>query len=90
MTDRPLVISAPEPRTLELTGDAIHKASHAYGVNGVITEVEMPLAPAYDWVDVIAAFDDWEATNRFAETMGHAILSTTCRMTWCSRAAFMW
>lgn len=59
------------PRVIELTGDAIHKASHAYGVNGVITEVEMPLAPAYDWVDVIVAFDDWEAANRFAETMGH-------------------
>ena len=35
-----------EPRALELRGDAIQKVNHAYGTNGVITEVEMPLAPA--------------------------------------------
>ena len=34
-----------EPRALELTGADLHKAVHAYGTNGVITEVEMPLAP---------------------------------------------
>ena len=45
------------PRVLELTGDDLHKVSHAYGTNGIITEVEMPLAPAYDWVDVIVGFD---------------------------------
>ena len=32
-----------EPRALELTGEDLHKAVHAYGTNGVITEVEMPL-----------------------------------------------
>jgi FAD/FMN-containing dehydrogenase len=38
-----------EPRTLELTGQDLHKAVHAYGTNGVITEVEMPLTARYDW-----------------------------------------
>jgi FAD/FMN-containing dehydrogenase len=37
----------------------LHKVIHAYGTNGIITEVEMPLAPAYDWVDVIVGFDDF-------------------------------
>jgi FAD/FMN-containing dehydrogenase len=60
-----------EPRTLTLTGDAIHQASHAYGVNGVITEVEMALAPAYDWVDVILGFDGWGAANGCALTLAH-------------------
>ncbi len=46
---------------LEFTGDDVHKVSHAYGVNGIITEVEMPLAPAHDWVDVIIGFDDFTA-----------------------------
>ena len=32
-----------EPRALELTGEDLHKAVHAYGTNGVITEVEAPL-----------------------------------------------
>ena len=31
------------PRLLELTGDDLHKVAHAYGTNGIITEVEMPL-----------------------------------------------
>ena len=47
-----------EPRAIELRGDAIQKVNHAYGTNGVITEVEMPLAPAYPWVDLIVGFDD--------------------------------
>jgi FAD/FMN-containing dehydrogenase len=59
-----------EPRCLEFTGDDIHKVSHAYGVNGIITEVEMPLAPAYDWVDVIVGFDDFNAAAAFANALG--------------------
>ena len=35
------------------------KVMHAYGTNGIITEVEMPLDAAYDWVDVIVGFDDY-------------------------------
>ena len=31
------------PRILELTGEDLHKVAHAYGTNGIITEVEMPL-----------------------------------------------
>ena len=31
------------PRVLDLTGDDLHKVSHAYGTNGIIVEVEMPL-----------------------------------------------
>ena len=46
-----------EPRALELTGEDLHKAVHAYGTNGVITEVEMPLAPQYDWIELILGFD---------------------------------
>jgi hypothetical protein len=46
-----------EPRVLELTGEDLHKVTHAYGTNGIITEVEMPLTAAYDWVDVIVGFD---------------------------------
>ena len=65
-----LVTMEAEPRVLTLTGDDIHKASHAYGVNGVITAVEMPLAPAYEWVDVIVGFPDWRAANRHARTLG--------------------
>src|SRR5277367_965310 len=49
------------PRTLELTGEDLHKAVHAYGTNGVIVEVEAPLAPRYDWADIIVGFDGFDA-----------------------------
>lgn len=48
-----------EPQLIDLTGDDINPVHHSYGVNGVITEVEMPLAPAQDWIALLVSFDDW-------------------------------
>jgi FAD/FMN-containing dehydrogenase len=56
-----------EPRVLELRGTEISKANHAYGTNGIITELEMGLAPAHDWVDVVVAFPSLMAASRFAD-----------------------
>jgi FAD/FMN-containing dehydrogenase len=61
-----------EPRVLDLTGSDLHKVTHAYGTNGIITEVEMPLTAAYDWVDVIVAFDDFMEAARFGNELGRA------------------
>jgi len=58
------------PRTLRLTGADLHKAVHAYGTNGIITEVEMPLTAAYDWVDVIVGFESFEAAAAYALALG--------------------
>lgn len=58
------------PRILELTGADLHKVSHAYGTNGIITEVEMPLGPAYAWVDVILGFDSFRAAAECAAAIG--------------------
>ena len=60
------------PTVMDLTGDAIAKASHAYGTTGIIIEAEMPLAPAYEWVDVFASFGELEAAVRFAEKLAAA------------------
>jgi len=49
-----------QPRLLDLTGDDIQGIHHAYGTTGVITEVEMPLEPAEDWVELIIAYEDWD------------------------------
>jgi FAD/FMN-containing dehydrogenase len=57
------------PRVLELAGDAIQQVNHAYGTNGVITEVEMPLAPAYPWVDLMLGFADFGAALGFADAL---------------------
>ncbi|ESY85979.1 FAD-linked oxidase [Mesorhizobium sp. LNHC220B00] len=54
-----VVTMEAEPRVLELTGEDLHKVTHAYGTNGIISEVEMPLTAAYDWIDVIVGFDQF-------------------------------
>ena len=53
-----------------MTGEDLHKAVHAYGTNGVITEVEMPLTARYDWVDVIVGFDSFDAATAYALALG--------------------
>jgi FAD/FMN-containing dehydrogenase len=61
-----VVTVEPEPRALELRGRDVLKVMHAYGVNGIITEVEVPLAPSHPWCERIAAFPSLSAAARFA------------------------
>lgn len=56
-----------EPRVIELRADAAQKVNRAYGTTGIITALEMPLAPAWPWIDVIIAFDDFDV----AVQVGH-------------------
>jgi FAD/FMN-containing dehydrogenase len=56
-----------EPRLIELRGREILKVMHAYGVNGIITEVEVPTAPAHDWAERIVTFDSLTAAARFGQ-----------------------
>lgn len=58
-----------EPRVLDLTGHDLHKVSHAYGTNGIITEVEMPLTAHYGWIDVLVGYDDWERCIQYADNL---------------------
>src|SRR6266508_3442189 len=60
------------PRIIELRGDAAQKISRAYGTTGIISVLEMPLAPALPWVDVIVAFDDFIEAVRFGHTIAMA------------------
>jgi FAD/FMN-containing dehydrogenase len=53
------------PRIIELAGDEIQQVHHAYGTNGVITEVEVALSPAVDWVHCIALFDSYRRVLDF-------------------------
>ncbi|MGA7789492.1 MAG: FAD-binding oxidoreductase [Xanthobacteraceae bacterium] len=64
-----IVTLEDNPRVIELRGDAAQKISRAYGTTGIITVLEMPLAPAQAWIDVIVAFDEFIEAVRF----GHAI-----------------
>ncbi|RUX95533.1 FAD-binding oxidoreductase [Mesorhizobium sp. M7D.F.Ca.US.004.01.2.1] len=64
-----VVTMEAEPKALELTGEDLHKVTHAYGTNGVISEVEMPLTAAYDWVDVIVGFDGFMDAARYGNAL---------------------
>ncbi|MDX8532284.1 FAD-binding oxidoreductase [Mesorhizobium sp. VK25A] len=64
-----VVTMEAEPKALELTGEDLHKVTHAYGTNGIITEVEMPLTAAYDWVDVIVGFDSFMGAARYGNAL---------------------
>jgi FAD/FMN-containing dehydrogenase len=60
-----------QPRVIELRGDHVQKVNHAYGTNGIITELEIPLAPAYAWAECIVAFSDFMAAARFGQDLGN-------------------
>jgi FAD/FMN-containing dehydrogenase len=64
-----VVTMEAEPRILDMTGEALQKVMHAYGTNGIITEVEMPLTAAYDWVDVLVGFDDFMDATVFSDEL---------------------
>jgi FAD/FMN-containing dehydrogenase len=48
-----------DPRVIELRGDNAQKINRAYGTTGIITALEMPLAPTWKWIDVVVTFDDF-------------------------------
>jgi FAD/FMN-containing dehydrogenase len=54
-----IVTMEEEPRIIELRGDAAQKVNRAYGTTGIITALEMPLAPVWTWIDVVVVFDDF-------------------------------
>jgi FAD/FMN-containing dehydrogenase len=66
-----VVTMEEEPRVLEFRGEELARVSHAYGTNGIITELELPLAPFYDWVEMFVAFEDFMAAAIFAEELAN-------------------
>ncbi|MBW4489992.1 MAG: FAD-binding oxidoreductase [Trichocoleus desertorum ATA4-8-CV12] len=64
-----VVTMEDNPRAIELRGDEVQKVNHAYGVNGIITELEIPLGPAYPWAECIVGFPDFMTAARFGQTL---------------------
>ncbi len=58
-----------EPRVIELSGKDILKVLHAYGVNGIISEVAVPLAPWQPWAERVIAFPTLLAAARFGQAL---------------------
>lgn len=65
-----LLTMEAEPRVIELQGADVHKAAHAYGVNGVITRLELPIDPATEWEGVLVGLPDLGAALRFGREVG--------------------
>jgi FAD/FMN-containing dehydrogenase len=60
-----------EPRLIELRGPDCQLVHHTYGATGIITEVEMPLAPAWPWIEAIVAFPEYLQAVQFGVTLAH-------------------
>jgi FAD/FMN-containing dehydrogenase len=58
------------PRVLDLQGADIEKVHHAYGTNGIITELDVRLTEAVDWLHTITLFESYSDLLRFGLTVG--------------------
>jgi FAD/FMN-containing dehydrogenase len=61
-----------KPRIIELRGDDVQKVAHAYGTNGIITELEVPLGTAYGWTEFVISFSDFMTAARFGQALGNS------------------
>jgi FAD/FMN-containing dehydrogenase len=64
-----IITMEDEPRSIELRGDEVQKVIHGYGTTGIITELELPLAPAYPWAEIIVIFDNFSAAAKFGQAL---------------------
>lgn len=65
-----VVTMEDEPRVIELRGDDVQKVNHAYGTNGIITQLEIPLTYSYPWAELIVTFDDFMTCAKFGQALG--------------------
>jgi FAD/FMN-containing dehydrogenase len=58
------------PQQIELIDEHIQKVHHAYGSNGIITEIEIALTARVEWQHTITLFDSYDAVLRFGLEVG--------------------
>ena len=51
-----------EPKEHVFQGEDVLRIHHAWGLNGVITEVTLRTVPTRDWIACMATFDDYQST----------------------------
>jgi FAD/FMN-containing dehydrogenase len=75
-----LITLEETPRVIELRGADIPKFNHSYGVTGIITELELPLANLQIWHDAVVAFDDFLSAARFGKAFaeGPGLVKKQC------------
>ncbi|MDR3513364.1 MAG: FAD-binding oxidoreductase [Caulobacteraceae bacterium] len=67
-----LMTMEEEPRFIELRGADLEKAIHAYGATGIITEVEIALAPHQDWREFVVSFPTLRQALEASWAVAHA------------------
>jgi FAD/FMN-containing dehydrogenase len=62
----------PEPQVVELRGAEAMLLHHRWGTNGIVLELEVALAPALPWAELIATFEHFEAGLDFCIALNGA------------------
>ncbi|MFN3361107.1 MAG: FAD-binding oxidoreductase [Pseudanabaenaceae cyanobacterium] len=66
------VVTMTNPvEVIELAGEATQVINHAYGVNGIITALTLPLAPAYPWQAFGVSFPAFVPAAEFGLALGN-------------------
>jgi FAD/FMN-containing dehydrogenase len=61
-----------EPKLVELRGSEALLLHHMWGTNGLVLEVELALAPAYDWIEQLVVFDDFDTALDFGDVVSRS------------------
>ena len=64
-----VVTMEDEPRVVLHEGAAVHEILHAWGTNGIITRVWLPLSTAREWTQFTAAFPTYAQAFRFTQSI---------------------
>jgi hypothetical protein len=72
---RVITLEAP-PRVVDLHGTEIQNVHHAFGTNGIITQLTVSLKPAVNWVHHIALFNSYPQALRLCVQATEAIAQT--------------
>ena len=65
-----------EPRVIELVDADIQKVHHAFGTNGIMTELTLSLKPAVNWIHHIALFDGYPQALKLCVAATDAVSRT--------------
>ncbi len=60
------------PQVLEFRGKDALTYHHTYGTNGIITEMEIAVAPLREWREYMLAFANLESAHSFANTLAYS------------------
>ncbi|SER17774.1 FAD/FMN-containing dehydrogenase [Faunimonas pinastri] len=61
-----------EPRIIELRGEECNKINRTFGTTGIVTELEIPMAPALPWRDLVISFAEFGKAAEFGQALASA------------------